>query len=296
MDSLEKLIIRAEGLIGRLETLLPTGQQETDWTATAFRWLGHGNSRTLKGIASPDRIRLANLLGIEKQKKLVVRNTQQFIAGMPANNLLAWGSRGTGKSSLIKAVLNEYADQSLRLIEVDKHLLLDLPDIAQIISARPEKFILYCDDLSFEGNDPAYKSLKVVLDGSISNPSENLLIYATSNRRHLLPEYMADNQAVTDQKGEIHFAEVVEEKLALSDRFGLWLSFPPFDQDQYLQIVQHWLHEMHQDKLDSAELREEALRWALRRGSRSGRTAWQFAKDWAGSNALHQQQTGNASR
>lgn len=287
MDRLEHLIIRVEGILERVECLLPPLPAAADWdNALAFYWVRTSGQGYLKPVHHTHRIHLDDLLGIEKQKVAVLQNTRQFIANLPANNVLVWGSRGTGKSSLIKAVLHHFAGQGLRLIEVDKHCLVDLPDIVQTISARPEKFILYCDDLSFEENDPAYKSLKVVLDGSIGTPSDNILIYATSNRRHLLPEYLAENQTVKHQEGEIHFAEAVEEKLSLSERFGLWLSFHPFNQEQYLQVVEHWLQRFGGAAIGDRSLREEALRWALHKGSRSGRTAWQFARDWAGRSAL----------
>ena len=219
---------------------------------------------------------------MERQKADITRNTRQFVEGRSANNVLLWGSRGTGKSSLIKAVLNDFSDQGLRLIEVQKQDLIELPDIVDQLYGRPERFILFSDDLSFEGDDASYKSLKAALDGSISAPPENVLIYATSNRRHLLPEFKEENLDARVVEGEIHHGEGVEEKISLSERFGMWLSFYPFNQDQYLEIVDHWLMRLKSETTADEEIRAEALRWALKRGSRSGRVAWQFAQDWAG--------------
>jgi len=258
-----------------------------EWqAANAFRWQRQGNRGWLQPITHADSIRLTDLIGIDRQKSAVSRNVRQFMAGLPANNILLWGSRGTGKSSLLKALLNEFGGNGLRLIEVDRNDLLQLPQILRMVDDRPEKFLLFCDDLSFEIDDPGYKALKVVLDGSLTVSLDNLLVCATSNRRHLMPEPQSDNLATRHEDGEIHFGESVEERISLSDRFGLWLAFHPFDQQEYLQIVQHWLdHYGHGDQLPEA--RELALRWALTRGSRSGRTAWQFARDWAGGQALN---------
>jgi uncharacterized protein len=233
-------------------------------------------------VSHPHRIRLQDLQGVDEQKRRVQRNTLQFVRAHPANNVLLTGARGTGKSSLVKALLNEYAARKLRLIEVEKHELIDLPEIVDQIAARPERFILFCDDLSFEADDPGYKALKVVLDGSIASASENVLIYATSNRRHLMPEYMQENLETRYVGGEVHPGEAVEEKISLSERFGIWVSFYPFDQQQYLAIVNHWLSVLNVTERDSDVLRQAALQWALGRGSRSGRVAWQFARDWAG--------------
>ena len=228
------------------------------------------------------RIDLRDLCGIDEQKDRVERNTRQFVEGLPANNVLLTGARGTGKSSLIKALLNKYASRGLRLIEVEKRDLTDLPDIVELIHARPERFILYCDDLSFEADEPGYKALKVVLDGSIAAASENCLIYATSNRRHLMPEFMQENLEYRHVGEEIHPGETSEEKISLSERFGLWVSFYPFDQDEYLRIVHVWLDYFRVSGGRNAEIEHAALQWALERGSRSGRVAWQFARDWAG--------------
>ena len=281
MNDWDKLYDRAETLLSRLEGLLRAEATDPDWNAAAFRWRKTGRTGFIEPVRYPDRITFEALQGIERQKNLVDQNTRQFVRHYPANNVLLTGARGTGKSSLVKAMLNKYADDGLRLIEVEKHDLIDLPEIVEKIYRRPERFILYCDDLSFESGEPGYKALKVVLDGSIATASENVLVYATSNRRHLMPEYMVDNQDTRHIGGEIHPSEAVEEKTSLSERFGLWVSFYPFDQEQYLDIVARWLAYFRIEKMDD-NIREEALRWALGRGSRNGRVAWQFARDWAG--------------
>lgn len=285
MEYVEPLIRKASALLDRLENLLAVQTPAPDWKRSiAFRWrhthpwdLGR-----LETVVHTHTIQLSDLHGIEKQKQQAVRNTRQFLAGLPANNILFWGARGTGKSSLIKAILNAFASQGLRLIEVDRQELINLPDIVALIASRPERFILFCDDLSFEANDPSYKALKVVLDGSVGAASENVLIYATSNRRHLLPEYMEENQHTQHIQGEIHPGEAVEEKIALSDRFGIWLSFYPFNQKAYLEIVDAWLCHYGLAPALREQASEAALQWALLRGSRSGRTAWQFARDYIG--------------
>jgi hypothetical protein len=228
-------------------------------------------------------IRLADLKEIDPQKEKIQRNTLQFVEGQPANNVLLTGARGTGKSSLIKACLNEYSAQGLRLIEVDKADMVDLPDIVDIVASRPEKFIVFCDDLSFEEGEPGYKALKSILDGSVAAATPNVLIYATSNRRHLLPEYMKENLTYQHtEDGEVHPGEVVEEKISLSERFGLWVSFYPFNQDEYLTIVAQWLSSFGVGATDIEAARPDALVWALERASRSGRVAYQFARDYAG--------------
>jgi predicted AAA+ superfamily ATPase len=285
MTDLERLVARAEQFLERVEALLPAHGAPGDWAATAYRWrrrLGRGG---LEPVRHPHRMALDDLLGIDRQRALLEANTRQFVAGAPANNALLWGSRGTGKSSLIKALLHAYAGDGLRLVEVDKHELLDLPDIVALLEERPERFLLYCDDLSFEAEDPSYKALKALLDGSVSSPPDNVLLYATSNRRHLLPEFHAENLAARVIDEEIHHGEAVEEKISLSDRFGLWVSFHPFDQAQYLAIVHHWVRHFAGPD-DAPGLDAAALRWALMRGSRSGRTAQQFARDWAGRRQL----------
>jgi uncharacterized protein len=288
MNDLTKLVTRAESLVERLEQLLPMPSAATDWKASiAFRWRKKNGRGFIEPVTQVHRINLRDLRGIEEQKDLVERNTRQFVDGLPANNVLLTGARGTGKSSLIKALLNKYASRGLRIIEVEKQDLIDLPEIVEQIYQRPERFILYCDDLSFEADEPGYKALKVVLDGSVAAASENSLIYATSNRRHLMPEYMNENLEYKHVGEEIHPGETSEEKVSLSERFGLWVSFYPFDQDDYLRIVHVWLEHFHVDVARSREETEKAaLQWALQRGSRSGRVAWQFARDWAGRTAL----------
>jgi uncharacterized protein len=274
----ENLTDRVAVLLDRLEAILPQSSPEPDWGFDAYRWRAQGY---LKGVAHPHRMALDDLLCLDTQKAEIARNTRQFLAGRSANNVLLWGARGTGKSSLVKAVLTSLHAEGLRLIEVDKDDLADLPDILDLIRDRPERFIAFCDDLSFEAGEPGYKALKAALEGSISTAPANLLIYATSNRRHLLPEFQKENREAHLVDAEIHQGESVDEKISLSDRFGLWISFHPFTQTQYLQIVRHWLGRFGADGGD-AEVEQAALRWALRRGSRSGRTAWQFARDWAG--------------
>jgi predicted AAA+ superfamily ATPase len=287
MKELEHFLQRAESVLARVEAMLPAAAPEIDWSATAFRWrVGRDQRGDLSAVAHPSRIRLEDLHNISIQKEQIEQNTRQFISGLPANNVLLTGARGTGKSSLIKACLVQFADQGLRLIEVDKEHLADLPDIVDLVAARPERFIIFCDDLSFEEGESGYKALKVALDGSISAQSDNVLIYATSNRRHLLPERMSDNEGYRHvDDGDLHPGETVEEKISLSERFGLWLSFYPFRQDDYLDIVRHWLRHFGVASSQFAEAEPEALRWALQRGSRSGRIAWQFARDWAGKHA-----------
>ncbi len=287
MADLERLLDRTERLLERLEAMLPAPPKPVDWGASvAFRWRKSNGRGVLQPVAHPHRIRLSDLRGIDRQKGLIEANTRQFVEGRVANNVLLTGARGTGKSSLIKAVLNRFSKQGLRLIEVDKQDLVDLADIVDLVSPRPERFLIYCDDLSFEASEPGYKALKVVLDGSISATSENLLVYATSNRRHLMPEFMQENLEYKHVGEEIHPGETSEEKVSLSERFGLWLSFYPFDQDDYLDIVAHWLREFGVPDQDLKEAHRSALQWSLSRGSRSGRVAWQFARDWAGRHAV----------
>lgn len=281
---LERLLTRFDTVLERLEAFLPPAPPLPDWqAAVAFRWRKTNQRGWLQPVKHPHPIRLEDLQGIDDQKSRIVANTRQFVAGRPANNALITGSRGSGKSSLVKAVLNEYSAQGLRLIEVDKNDLTDLPDIVDLVEGRPERFIVFCDDLSFEANETAYKALKSVLDGSVAAAPDNVLIYATSNRRHLMPEYFSENLETSRVNDEIHPGEAIEEKISLSERFGLWVSFYPFDQDHYLAIVAHWLRTFGVDDAAIAGCEREALNWALGRGSRSGRVAWQFAKDWAGS-------------
>ncbi len=285
----EHLLVRAEQLIDRIEAVLPQPLHEPDWSASsAFRYRKRSNGHgTLEPVRHVGAMRLDDLKEIELQKEKIQRNTLQLVEGKPANNVLLTGARGTGKSSLIKACLNEYAAQGLRLIEVDKADLVDLPDIVDVVSGRSEKFIVFCDDLSFEDGEPGYKALKSILDGSIAATTPNVLIYATSNRRHLLPEYMKENLTYTHtEDGEVHPGEVIEEKISLSERFGLWVSFYPFTQGEYLMIAAQWLSSFGVSDNSIAAARSEALVWALERGSRSGRVAWQFARDYAGRHAL----------
>ena len=284
-EKFEQLIERAGQLLSRIESILPQPLSSPDWNAsTAWRYRkrssGHGVLEPVRHLAG---IRLADLKEIDTQKEKIQRNTLQFVGGRPANNVLLTGARGTGKSSLIKGCLNEYAGQGLRLIEVDKADMVDLPDIVDVVAAQPEKFIVFCDDLSFEEGEPGYKALKSILDGSVAAATPNVLIYATSNRRHLLPEYMKDNLSYrhTDD-GEVHPGEVIEEKISLSERFGLWVSFYPFSQDEYLAITAQWLASFGVAPQAVEAARPEALVWALERGSRSGRVAYQFARDYAG--------------
>ncbi|MBX9872959.1 MAG: ATP-binding protein [Burkholderiaceae bacterium] len=283
-----RLLERAEQLMLRIEAILPQPLSQPDWGASiAFRYRkrssGHGVVEPVRHVAA---MKLEQLKEIEPQKEKIQRNTEQFVRGLPANNVLLTGARGTGKSSLIRACLHTYAAQGLRLIEVDKADMVDLPDIVDVVSQRPEKFIIFCDDLSFEDGEGGYKALKSILDGSVAAATPNVLIYVTSNRRHLLPEYMKDNLSYqhTDD-GEIHPGEVVEEKISLSERFGLWVSFYPFSQDEYLSIVAQWLSSFGVPAQAIEAAQPEALVWALERGSRSGRVAYQFAKDYAGKHA-----------
>jgi predicted AAA+ superfamily ATPase len=284
-DRLIAFLARAEKLMERIEAALPHALEQPDWSRSiAFRYRRRSSGQ---GVIAPvghiGAMSLADLKEIDVQKEKIQRNTEQFVHGLPANNVLLTGSRGTGKSSLIRACLHAYAAQGLRLIEVDKVELVDLPDIVELVAQRPEKFIIFCDDLSFDEGEPGYKALKSVLDGSVAAATPNVLIYATSNRRHLLPEYMAENLTYTHTAdGEVHPGEVVEEKISLSERFGLWVSFYPFSQDEYLQIVAQWFSALGINQAQVAEARAEALVWALERGSRSGRVAWQFARDYAG--------------
>ena len=283
--ALEQFLERAEALLLRVEALLPQAPREPDWQlGFAFRWRKRaGGAGFLQAVAHVSSIALDDLHNIAAQKLAIEQNTRQFVSKRPANNVLLTGARGTGKSSLIKACLNQFGEQGLRLIEVDKADLADLPDIVDLVAGRPERFVIFCDDLSFEEGESGYKALKVALDGSIAAQSDNVLIYATSNRRHLMPERMSDNSSYkSDDDGDLHPGETVEEKISLSERFGLWLSFYPFKQDDYLDIVAHWLGTLGCDADAIAAARADALRWAVQRGSRSGRVAWQFAKDYAG--------------
>lgn len=284
IDLPDNLVQTLSLVLNQLHQVLPEPRQETDFTAPAFRW----ENQQLKAIHAPKNIYLDDLKGIERQKQKIIQNTLQFLNGLPANDVLLTGSRGTGKSSIVRALLTEYAPQGLRLIEIERDDLADLPKIQKLIQNRPEKYIVYCDDLAFNAEDENYRSLKSVLDGSLQSGSSNFIIYATSNRRHLLPEFMHENTPVTKvdvpQYTELHPQEAIEEKISLSDRFGLWLSFYPMDQNLYLEIVEHYLDKANMPFND--EVRAESLRWCQMRGQRSGRAAYQFSKHWIGLNAL----------
>ena len=289
-NDLAALIARAESLLARIEALLPPAPPDPDWKkVTAARWRKQGGRSYLQGIARPHAIRLDDLVAVDEQKHAIDRNTKHFVAGLPANNVLLTGSRGTGKSSLVKAMLAKYAPRGLRLIEVEKGDLIDLPDIAERVEGRPERFIVFCDDLTFDAGESGYRALKVMLDGSIAGGATNVLIYATSNRRHMLPEYFSENLETKHIGEEVHPGESVEEKISLSERFGLWISFYPFGQDDYLAAVAGWLAHFGvkapASARDAQARTQEALQWALSRGSRSGRVAWQFAKNYAGEHA-----------
>lgn len=284
LDLPDNILLSLSHVLQQLQQSLPALKQETDFSAIAFKW----QDQQLIAIQQPRKIDLDDLKGIEKQKEKIIQNTLQFLNGLPANDVLLTGSRGTGKSSIVRALLNEYANQGLRLIEIERDDLSELPEIQKIIQHRPEKFIVYCDDLAFNAEDENYRSLKSVLDGSLQSGSSNFIIYATSNRRHLLPEFMHENTPVTrvdvPQYTELHPQEAIEEKISLSDRFGLWLSFYPMDQNLYLEIVEHYLQKA--EMALTAESRAEALRWCQARGQRSGRAAYQFSKHWIGSAQL----------
>ena len=282
MNLPDDLLQQLQNLIKQTQAFLPSIPPVPDWSnGKAFRWRLAGQHGYLETIRDLSKVRLSDLHGIDRQKSEITRNTAQFVSGLPANNVLLTGARGTGKSSLIKALVNEFSDKGLRFIEVDKDLLFHLSDIISLLTDRDERFIIYCDDLSFNADDASYRALKTALDGSLHAGSDNVLIYATSNRRHLLPEYMSDNLASSvNSEGELQPSEAIEDKISLSDRFGLWLSFYPMNQETYLEIAAHWLQSYGLTLTDNA--RTAALQWALGRGNRSGRSAAQFAKDWVG--------------
>lgn len=279
MPAIDALLQRAETLLLKLEQLLPAAPPAPDWQAIAWRWVKQAAQGHLQAVSHPQQMLLDDICFIDRQKAEVVRNTRQFVQGLPANHVLLTGARGTGKSSLVKAVLHAYAAQGLRLIEVEKQDLTDLPQITALLRGRPEKFIIFCDDLTFEAHDTGYKALKVVLDGSIDSTASNMLVYATSNRKNLMPEMMADNQPLI-QQGEVRPNDTIDEKTALAERFGLWLSFYSFDQEEYLAIAAHWLQ--HYGLAFDVAARSAALQFYHTRGTRSGRVAFQFAKDYAG--------------
>lgn len=285
MADFESLIQKAESLIARLDAVLPPVATDIDWNALAWRWQVKQGRGYLKAVDHPHHIVLDAICNVDEQKSEIVRNTAQFVNGFPANNVLLTGARGTGKSTLVKALLSEFSKDGLRLVEVEKEDLVDLPEIVEILRNRPECFIVFCDDLSFEATEPGYKSLKVVLDGSISSTSDNVVVYATSNRRHLMPEFMAENLQTQYVGEEIRPGDTTEEKVSLSERFGLWLSFYAFDQDEYLKVAQYWLMHFGSSEM-TAEIRQAALLFSLTRGARSGRVAYQFARDYVGRSAL----------
>ena len=284
LDLPDSILQTLENVLQQLQQNLPELRQPTDFSASAYKW----QNQQLKAIQQPKKIYLDDLKGIERQKEKVIQNTLQFLKGLPANDVLLTGSRGTGKSSIVRALLNEYESQGLRLIEIERDDLSDLPLIQSLLEQRPEKFIVYCDDLAFNAEDENYRSLKSILDGSLQSGSSNFIIYATSNRRHLLPEFMHENTPIkridVPQYTELHPQEAIEEKISLSDRFGLWLSFYPMDQNLYIEIVEHYFAK--ENLALSAEVRAEALRWSQSRGQRSGRAAYQFSKHWIGSEGL----------
>lgn len=285
MADFESLIQKAESLIARLEAVLLPVATDIDWNALAWRWQVKQGRGYLRAVDHPHHIVLDAICNVDEQKSEIVRNTAQFVNGFPANNVLLTGARGTGKSTLVKALLSEFSKDGLRLVEVEKEDLVDLPEIVEILRNRPECFIVFCDDLSFEATEPGYKSLKVVLDGSISSTSDNVVVYATSNRRHLMPEFMAENLQTQYVGEEIRPGDTTEEKVSLSERFGLWLSFYAFDQDEYLKVAQYWLMHFGSSEM-TAEIRQAALLFSLTRGARSGRVAYQFARDYVGRSAL----------
>jgi len=286
LKTAEEFFTRAEKILRALELLLPRKRDQELKSALAWKWRKGKHFSELEAISDLNKIDLDDLLHIDRQKNTLVQNTKQFLEDLPANNVLLWGPRGTGKSSLVRALLNGYVNRGLRLIEVDRHDLIDLPEIIERIKSEKFKFIIYCDDLSFNEDDETYRALKTVLDGSVRATPKNVLIYATSNRRHLLPENQQDNQKSQVINGELHLDEAIEEKISLSERFGLWLSFHPLDQNRYLDIVNHWLTAFGANENQIQDAKKEALQWALSRGSRSGRSANQFARDWLGRSKL----------
>nr|WP_304665333.1 ATP-binding protein [Pseudomonas tremae] len=291
---MDAFLQRADAVLARLEPLLPALRDPVDWTqALAARWVREGRSGYLMPLQVSLDTRLTDLIGVDRQCDQLGRNTRQFIAGMPANHALLWGSRGTGKSSLIRALLAEYAPAGLRLIEIERDHLGDLPRVVEQLQALPQRFVLFCDDLSFESGEGDYRVLKSVLDGSLEQAPDNVLLYATSNRRHLVPEKESDNVNWQHVDGELHPSEAVEDKIALSDRFGLWLSFYPFTQEHYLNVVEHWITQLaHKAGLQwqrDEPLEKAAIRWATARGNRNGRCAYQFARYWVGLELLEQQ-------
>ena len=286
-----ELTAQLRRVLTSLEQLLPKAAAQVDWSANhAANWRRHSFAGYLEPIDTVETIQLDDLLGIDHQKQVVEENTRQFLAGFPANNILLWGTRGTGKSSLVRALLHSYAARGLRVVQVDKTDLIHLPDIVDEIKGQPYKFLIFSDDLSFDVGESSYKMLKSALDGSVYAPPENVLIYVTSNRRHLLPEYESDNRGAMMVEGEIHHGEAIEEKISLSGRFGLWVAFHPFSQDQSLEVVRQWVAKLAGKsgaRLDwSSECADAAILWAQKKGDRSGRIAYQFASGWVGRKLL----------
>ncbi|RRV07018.1 ATP-binding protein [Pseudomonas sp. v388] len=294
MDSrLNAFLERADAVLARLEPLLPALRESVDWSqALAARWVREGRSGYLMPLEVSLDMRMSDLIGVDLQRDQLARNTRQFLDGLPANHALMWGSRGTGKSSLVRALLAEYAGAGLRLIEIERDHLGDLPRVVEQLQKLPQRFVLFCDDLSFESGEGDYRVLKSVLDGSLEQAPDNVLLYATSNRRHLVPEKESDNANWQQVDGELHPSEAVEDKIALSDRFGLWLSFYPFTQEHYLNVVEHWITQLAEKAglgwQRDEELDKAAVRWATGRGNRNGRCAYQFARYWVGLKLLEQ--------
>lgn len=292
MELSPELLRKLESVLDSVEQMLPrSADVQLDWSIhMGAVWTEHWLGGFLSPVETIEEIALSDLLGMDIQMHKVAQNTKQLVAGWPANNVLLWGSRGTGKSSLVRALLNEYCNDGLRLIQVDKQQLQHLPTIVGAIKEEPYKFILFCDDLAFNETEANYKELKSALDGALFSLPDNIVIYATSNRRHLLPEYQSENQQAKMVDGQIHHGDAIEEKVSLSDRFGVWVSFYPINQEFYLQIAQHWTEKLALQWQDNKPIktvwneqaRAEALRWALGRGTRSGRTAYQFARYWIG--------------
>ena len=292
-SKLDAFLERAEAVLARLEPLMPAQRESIEWDqCLAARWQREGRSGYLMPLQVSLEMRLSDLIGVDNQRDQLGRNTKQFLDGLPANHALLWGSRGTGKSSIIRALLAEYGHAGLRLIEIERDHLADLPRVVEQLQGLPQRFVLFCDDLSFEAGESDYRVLKSVLDGSLEQAPDNVLLYATSNRRHLVPEKESDNENWKNVDGELHPNEAVEDKIALSDRFGLCLSFYPFTQDHFLSVVEHWI-EVLARKAGLQWQRDEALdilavRWATGRGNRNGRCAYQFARYWVGLKLLEQ--------
>ena len=287
MNLKPEVVAQLERVLGSVEMLLPKAIKPIDWSkCCAANWRRHSFSGFLEPVKVTDTTSLDELLGVEKQKEIMVNNTRQFLKGLPANNALLWGSRGTGKSSVVKALLNEFAPQGLRVIQVEKEDLIYLSDIFTAIENEPYRFILLCDDLTFEVGELSYKMLKSALDGSVYSAPENVLIYVTSNRRHLLPEYETDHIGGKFVNGELQQSEAMEEKVSLSDRFGLWIAFHAFSQDRYLDAVRLCVERQARERQVAIpwtrELEQDAIQWSHDKSKRCGRTAFQFSKNWVG--------------